>query len=144
MLTSFCCLCSVFKFQNSARESGAILIMPEGGTTEDLVATESIKPYLKKNAELWYTFVRDKCKLRVDNGDIRVVIGFDKVSRWGIAAFPSNIREPVSLEFKCLSPNDNASPRVYAWNQEDRARRGSHGRSYACAKPVCVRSHAEF
>ena len=88
--------------------------MPDGGVIEDLVARKTIKEHLAKNAELWYTFVSDVLGLEVDNGDIRLVIGFDKVSSWGIATFSSTVGESDLLEFK--SCDGQAVSQAYSWN----------------------------
>src|SRR5205807_7859625 len=65
-----------------------------------------------KNAESWYWFVREVREREVENGDIRLVVGFDRVSSWGIAAFASDIGHQVRLEFR---GRDNVSE-TYRWN----------------------------
>jgi len=110
---------SKFIFETSAAE-GAVLIMPDGAITEDLVCRKSIKKYLAKNAETWYEFVSEVCGLDVDNGDIRLVIGFDKVSSWGIATSSCSVGERVRLEFKNISDISQ----TYTWHCA-----GSHGGS---------------
>ncbi len=50
------------------------------------------------------------------NGDIRVVVGFDKVSSWGIATFASSSEEHVRFEFKGVSQNDGAASQAYTWH----------------------------
>jgi len=97
-------------FETSAAE-GAVLIMPDGAITEDLMCRKSIKKYLAKNAESWYEFVSEVRERDVDNGDIRLVIGFDKVSSWGIATSACNFGERVRLEFKNVGDISQA----YTW-----------------------------
>ena len=97
--------------------------MPDGGLSEDLVALKSIRKYLAKNAELWYEFVRDEFELEVENGDIRLVIGLDKVSSWGIATFSGSAGEPARLDFKGVRREDGPpASRMYAWNCDGNVR----------------------
>jgi len=101
-------------FETSASE-GAILIMPDGGTAEDLLNHKLVKKYIAKHAKSWYNYIREVRGREVKNGDIRLVIGFDKVSSWGIATFAQNIEERVRLEFKTIDSDQSAS-RTYVWN----------------------------
>ena len=91
-------------FETSAEE-GTVLIMPDGAIAEDLMCRKSIKKYLAKNAETWYEFVREVRERDVDNGDIRLVIGSDKVSSWGIATSACRVGEQVRLKFKDIGEN---------------------------------------
>jgi len=102
---------SGLRFETAAAE-GAVLIMPDGAITEDLMCRKSIKKYLAKNAETWYEFVSEECEREVDNGDIRLVIGFDKVSSWGIATSACSVGERVRLEFKNISDVSQ----TYTWH----------------------------
>ena len=99
-------------FETSATD-GAVLIMPDGAITEDLMCRKTIKKYLAKNAKTWYKFVSGVCEREVNNGDIRLVIGFDKVSSWGIATSACSVGEQVRLEFKNTSQE-------YTWHCDGR------------------------
>lgn len=96
--------------------------MPDGGISEDFVVHESIKDYIKRNAEDWYEFVKDKCKLEVKKGEIRLVIGLDKVSSWGIATFAGNAGQSVRLEFKSVRQEGGTAFQMYDWNCDGSAR----------------------
>ncbi len=89
--------------------------MPDGATTEDLMNHELVQKYIAKNAQSWYTYIREERGRKVKNGDIRLVIGFDKVASWGIATFASSVEEQVRLEFK-TNDSDQAASRAYSWN----------------------------
>jgi len=89
--------------------------MPDGATTEDLLNHEVVEEYIAKNAQSWYTYVRKKRGRKVKNGDIRLVIGFDKVASWGIATFANSVGEEVRLEFKS-NHSDRVASRAYSWN----------------------------
>jgi len=89
--------------------------MPDGATTEDLLNHKLVKKYIAKNAESWYTYIREKRGREVENGDIRLVVGFDKVASWGIATFASSVEERVRLEFK-TNDYDQPASRTHTWN----------------------------
>ena len=89
--------------------------MPDGGTAEDLLNHTLLKKYIARHAKSWYKYIREDRGREVKNGDIRLVIGFDKVSSWGIATFAQNIEERVRLEFKTIDSDQPAS-RTYIWN----------------------------
>jgi len=89
--------------------------MPDGATTEDLMNHELVQKYIAKNAQSKYTYIREERGRKVKNGDIRLVIGFDKVASWGIATFASSVEEQVRLEFK-TNDSDQAASRAYSWN----------------------------
>jgi len=101
---------SDFIFETSAAE-GAVLIMPDGAITEDLMCRKSIKNYLAKNARTWYKFISEVREREVRNGDIRLVMGFDKVSSWGIATSACSVGERARLEFK----NVGDISQTYTW-----------------------------
>jgi len=86
--------------------------MPDGATTEDLMSRKSIRQYVAKNAESWYCFVREVREREVENGDIRLVVGCDRVSSWGIATSASCTGHRVRLEFRGC---DEVSE-TYRWN----------------------------
>jgi len=107
-------LCRGIIFETFASE-GAILIMPDGGTAEDLLNHNLLRKYIAKHAKSWYNYIREVRGREVKNGDIRLVIGFDKVSSWGIATFAKNVEERVRLEFRTIDSDQPAS-RTYVWN----------------------------
>jgi len=84
------------------------LILPNGGTAEDLLNHTLVKKYIAENAKSWYNYIKEERGREVDNGDIRLVIGFDKVSSWGIATFARSIEEQIRLEFKTVSSGQAA------------------------------------
>jgi len=106
---------SGFIFETSATE-GAVIIMPDGAITEDLMCRKSIKEYLAKNAKTWYEFVREVREWEVNNGDIRLVIGSDKVSSWGIATSACSVGERVRLKFT----NVGDISQTYTWRCDGR------------------------
>jgi len=89
--------------------------MPDGGNAEDLLNHKLVKKYIAKHAKSWYNYIREDRGREVKNGDIRLVIGFDKVSSWGIATFSKNVEERVRLEFKTIDSDQPAS-RTHVWD----------------------------
>ncbi|KAF9532533.1 hypothetical protein CPB83DRAFT_846941 [Crepidotus variabilis] len=66
---------------------GAILTMPFGATSKDLVNRQLLQEYMTTNLEEWYIYANRKRGRQAQNGNIRLVYGCDKVSSWGIATF---------------------------------------------------------
>ena len=102
-----------FIFETSDNK-GAVLMMPDGALSQDLLNRKSLNKYIAKNAKQWYEYTTNTRGREIDNGDIRVVVGVDKVSSWGIATFASNAEERVRLEFK--GTDDRAVTKTYMWN----------------------------
>jgi hypothetical protein len=90
--------------------------MPDGALTEDLRNCKLVEKYIAENAKSWYEYVaRDDCGMQTENGDIRVVVGMDKASSWGIATFRNvNLEEPLRFELK----NDGRASQAatYRWD----------------------------
>jgi len=76
------------------------LIMPNGSTARNLLNTHLVEEYMHKNAEHWYRYAILKRGRRVENGDIRIAVGCDKVSSWGIATLASSLEACTRLEFR--------------------------------------------
>jgi len=74
--------------------------MPDGATTQNLLNTWGIRGTISSNAKNWYTYTRTNRGRNVKNGDIRVVVGVDKVCSWGIATSACNTGQTASYVFK--------------------------------------------
>lgn len=66
----------------SKRQEGAALVLPEGGSREDLVSTQRFHKYVKKWAPYWYNINP------IANGSLFLVTGCDKVSDYAAMCFP--------------------------------------------------------
>ena len=74
-------------FESSASE-GAILTMPDGAFQEELCNLYKIRDYVAVHAANWYKFINGPLRGReAQNGDVRVVVGCDKTTSWGMATF---------------------------------------------------------
>ncbi|KDR67739.1 hypothetical protein GALMADRAFT_79635, partial [Galerina marginata CBS 339.88] len=76
-------------FESSASE-GAILTMPVGSNSEDLREKRRIRAYISTHAEDWYKYANIIRGREAKNGDIRLVVGFDKTTTWGMATFSNS------------------------------------------------------
>ncbi|KAF9555602.1 hypothetical protein CPC08DRAFT_593195, partial [Agrocybe pediades] len=80
-------LCTVYGraadlvFESSAAE-GAILTMPNGARSEDLVGTLRLRGYVLEHIESWYKLIMGDFGCDVQNGDILVVTGCHKTDSW--------------------------------------------------------------
>jgi len=101
-------------FEAFAREA-AILIMPDGAVTYNLLNHQPIREYFAKNVDSWYNYAIHTRGRTVRNGDIRVVIGCDKVISWGIATVSSDFEQNVRFEFKDIS--DGIASRTYSFDR---------------------------
>jgi hypothetical protein len=96
-------------FESTATEA-AILIMPKGAKTEDLLNTWALEQVVSLNAREWFRYARYTRGRNVKNGCIRVVVGVDKVSAWGIATSSCNTGQTASFVFK------RDSTHTYKWD----------------------------
>jgi len=76
--------------------------MPDGALSEDLRHYKLVEKYIADNAKNWYEYVEsDDCGMPTENGDIRVVVGMDKASSWGMATFENvDSEQPLQFEFR--------------------------------------------
>ncbi|KDR79879.1 hypothetical protein GALMADRAFT_1167012 [Galerina marginata CBS 339.88] len=110
-------------FDSSASE-GAILTMPDGAHLEELNNISKFRDYILIHAENWYKFLNGPRGREAKNGDLRVVVGCDKSTYWGMAMFP-NISHQSSfhLEFKAQhDANGRLAPgNCYNWEHSGSA-----------------------
>ena len=107
-------LCSDIVFESSASE-GAILTMPRGARSEDLGNLARFREYAAANVVNWYRFVNGPRGREAKNGDVRLVVGFDKTTSWGIATF-DNQTQQNSCRLK-FGPSEKDSASTYTWSE---------------------------
>lgn len=100
-------------FEASAEE-GAILTMPSGAGSTDLAGVLDFEEYVAEHLENWYKFITGVRRRKVRNGDIRLVIGCDKSSSWGMATF-INSSQTGSFHLTFKPKTDGALGRIYDW-----------------------------
>jgi len=97
---------------------GAILTMPEGAASEDLENVARIRRYVAANLKDWYRYVNGPRGRDARNGDIRVVVGCDKSTSWGMATMTNTTQEMnCQLKFRSLlnDSTSGSSISTYAW-----------------------------
>ena len=108
--------CRGLTFESSASE-GAILTMPDGAFQEELGNLSKFRDYVGIHAANWYKFVNGPRGREAQNGDVRVVVGCDKATSWGMATFANTSSAQQSnfrLKFRPLQSQHNAGT-AYAW-----------------------------
>jgi len=91
--------------------------MPRGARAENLENSVRFREYAASNVANWYKFVNGPRGREAKNGDVRLVVGFDKTTSWGIATFANHAKQNnCRLKF---GPTDGASLTTsactYAW-----------------------------
>lgn len=100
-------------FKSSASE-GAVLAMPQGAQAQDVANVSIFRRYLSRNAENWYRYVNNVRGREASNGDVRLVIGCDKASSWGVATFSNLTKRNCSLKFRTSSETELGQK--YVWD----------------------------
>lgn len=78
-----------------------MLTMPHGVSSQELANVASARQYLKTYLENIYCYVNGDLGREVKNGDVCLVIGCDKTTAWGMAAFARpTAPHKVQLKFK--------------------------------------------
>ena len=108
-------------FESSASE-GAILTMPDGAFQEELGNLSKFRDYVAVHAANWYKFINGPRGREAQNGDVRVVVGCDKSTSWGMATFANTSsaqRSNFRLKFRPLRGQQQQSQHntgiAYAW-----------------------------
>jgi len=93
--------------------------MPEGAQSRDLENLTRFRTYLTANIDSWYRFANGPRGRDARNGDLRLVVGYDNATSWGMAAFSgsSGASQPdCRLHFKSsLNPESDPSVSSYTW-----------------------------
>ena len=108
-------LCRDIIFESSASE-GAILTMPRGARSEDLRNKATFREYAAANIANWYRYANGPRGLEAKNGEIRLVVGFDKTTSWGIATF-TNQTQQNSCRLKFGPSEGDSTTTTYTWSQ---------------------------
>ncbi|KDR66169.1 hypothetical protein GALMADRAFT_1203829 [Galerina marginata CBS 339.88] len=103
-------------FETQASE-GAILAFPEGATSQDYENLPHFRTYVAEHLQNWYLFANGPRGRDAKNGDLRVVIGFDKTASWGMATLANISQERKShLKFKSMERSGtNSLGCTYTW-----------------------------
>ena len=95
--------------------------MPDGAYQEELGNLSKFRDYVAVHATNWYKFVNGPRGREAQNGDVRVVVGCDKSTSWGMATFANTSSAQQSnfrLKFRPLQGQQQSQHNVgtaYAW-----------------------------
>ena len=91
--------------------------MPRGARSEDLRNKAIFREYAAANVANWYRYANGPRGLEAKNGEVRLVVGFDKTTSWGIATFANQTQQSsCRLKFG-PSEGDSSSTNNYTWSQ---------------------------
>ena len=82
--------------------------------SEDLENLRNFREYASANVKMWYKYIIGTRGREAKNGDVRLVVGCDKATSWGMAAL-SNMTQPSQLKFKPLDTQSSSSGSAYTW-----------------------------
>ncbi|KJA16636.1 hypothetical protein HYPSUDRAFT_71287 [Hypholoma sublateritium FD-334 SS-4] len=101
---------------------GAILTIPKGSDSSDLLNLTRFREYLAANVESWYRYTNGQRGREAKNGDLRLVIGWDKATAWGMATFSRSSKAATlfRLDFKPLEQTGRRYKWVYSGMAEGR------------------------
>ena len=90
--------------------------MPDGAISHDLENLPRFREYVTANVERWYRFINGPRGREAKNGDVRLVIGCDKATSWGIATL-TGMTQHSQLKFKPLDAQSSRGSRScgYTW-----------------------------
>jgi hypothetical protein len=114
-----------YKFRNC----GALLSLPNGGHSEDVIRTKVFEDYIRDHVDRWFNWAQNN-KLGVERmEDLILVSGCTMATSWAAAAFVDNNEAEISLSSRLLS-NVGAS---FVWGNV----RGRVSYHNSCLDPVC-------
>ncbi|KIM38818.1 hypothetical protein M413DRAFT_447528 [Hebeloma cylindrosporum] len=67
---------------DAVAEEMAILTIPEGVKSRDVIDVSCFRKYIASNAIAWYKFINEVHDRYATNGDLRLVVGLDRCSAW--------------------------------------------------------------
>ncbi|KAF8960161.1 hypothetical protein BDZ97DRAFT_1351936 [Flammula alnicola] len=98
----------------TTESEGAILTMPQGSKSRDLGSVVRFRKYMSANAEDWYRYVHDVRGREARNGDVRLVVGWDQTTTWGMATFTKTAAQNgIRLKFGPMG--ESSVGRTYGW-----------------------------
>ena len=90
--------------------------MPRGARSEDLGEMATFREYASANVANWYRYVNGPRGREAKNGELRLVVGFDKTTSWGIATF-ANQTQQNSCRLKFGPSQGDFASTSYTWSQ---------------------------
>lgn len=95
---------------SSVDREGGVVILPNGGSRENLIKTDRIHEYAKRNAPYWYQDVNGYGGVVHTNGSLLLVTGCDKTDDWALASFPYYTGGKAPLNLRYTQQPDHGDP----------------------------------
>jgi hypothetical protein len=85
---------------------GAVLVLPNGASSEDLLYRQNLEEYIRRHAVHWYEHVYGTIGLEAAAGPLYLVTGYDKSDNWCLGSYSNAVSGTgMSLAF---APTDVA------------------------------------
>jgi hypothetical protein len=75
-----------FKFSSKA-SSGAVLVLPKGGSSSQYFATSHLEMFIEKHSENWFSFVKRATLESIRK--LEVIVGVHHATSWALASYSS-------------------------------------------------------
>jgi len=95
--------------------------MPDGAISHDLENISRFRDYAAANVESWYRYANGPRGRQAKNGDLRLVVGCDKSTSWGMATMSKMSQGRIDFDYlklvsKRVNPEDAPSQLMeYSW-----------------------------
>ncbi|KAJ7587340.1 hypothetical protein C8J56DRAFT_78058 [Mycena floridula] len=110
--------CEGFEFQTSSTE-GAILMLPEGASRNNLLAQKKFHDHAVKHAVSWYRYVNETLEQVPRNGSLYLITGRDNAKSWGVTSFSDHEAGSVSLKFISTQDASGSGNMSYSWETQN-------------------------
>ncbi|KAF8551788.1 hypothetical protein OG21DRAFT_1498872 [Imleria badia] len=97
-----------YEFESSSR-AGAILILPHGAMSLELLSAEEFRDVATKNALNWYEFANKCYGGQHRDRSLYLITGFYKADSWSLGSF----NNPTNSTGTILARRDDTNPNVY-------------------------------
>ncbi|KAI6039500.1 hypothetical protein EDC04DRAFT_1715230 [Pisolithus marmoratus] len=94
---------------DSSTSAGAILILPHGATSCELLSPEQFREVATKNALHWYEFAKKREGVQRLDRSIYLITGFYKARSWSLGSF----NNPAGATGKILARRDGSNLKTY-------------------------------
>lgn len=90
--------------------------MPIGSKSEDIAVVGRFRKFVAARAQKWYLYANNVREREAKNGDLRLIIGLDKTSAWGMATFSHRAAQEIPCILKLLPCGDRNASGTYSWD----------------------------
>jgi hypothetical protein len=105
----------------SSSEEGALLYLPTGADSQDLLNYELFLACAIKNASAWYEYANSEMGWRIGSDSLYLITGCDKTDSWALAAHSGTAgATKISLKLNMKLAEGNASY-CYEWENHHSA-----------------------